>query len=204
MIVLSCNNLNKSFGIDSILENVNFTVNEYDKIGIIGVNGTGKTTLFKIISGIYGYDSGDIYTSKDCEIGYLEQNTNFHSENTILEEVLDPSIQSLNWLESTGKPYVMARIINIRKTVRLLGFQGEGRKILKITDPVLEENNGCFILTYGHGNVKLDKVKEEQLMEDIEFDLTIGELTAHIFGYKIIEGLPLVCKKDSFFINDYL
>ena len=51
MIVLSCNNLNKSFGIDSILENVNFTVNEYDKIGIIGVNGTGKTTLFKIISG---------------------------------------------------------------------------------------------------------------------------------------------------------
>ena len=81
MIVLSCNNLNKSFGIDSILENVNFTVNEYDKIGIIGVNGTGKTTLFKIISGIYGYDSGDIYTSKDCEIGYLEQN--------ILEEVLE-------------------------------------------------------------------------------------------------------------------
>ena len=89
MIVLSCNNLNKSFGIDSILENVTFTVNEYDKIGIIGVNGTGKTTLFKIISGIYGYDSGDIYTSKDCEIGYLEQNTNFHSENTILEEVLE-------------------------------------------------------------------------------------------------------------------
>ena len=89
MIVLSCNNINKSFGIDSILENVNFTVNEYDKIGIIGVNGTGKTTLFKIISGIYGYDSGDIYTSKDCEIGYLEQNTNFHSENTILEEVLE-------------------------------------------------------------------------------------------------------------------
>ena len=89
MIVLSCNNLNKSFGIDSILENVNFTVNEYDKIGIIGVNGTGKTTLFKIISGIYGYDSGDIYTSKDCEIGYLEQNTNFHPENTILEEVLE-------------------------------------------------------------------------------------------------------------------
>ncbi len=89
MIVLSCNNLNKSFGIDSILENVSFTVNEGDKVGIIGINGTGKTTLFKIISGIHGYDSGDIYTSKDCEIGYLEQNTNFHSNNTILDEVLE-------------------------------------------------------------------------------------------------------------------
>ena len=89
MIVLSCNNLNKSFGIDKILENVSFTVNEGDKVGIIGVNGTGKTTLFKILSGIYGYDSGDIYLGKGVEIGYLEQNTNFHSEGTIFEEVLE-------------------------------------------------------------------------------------------------------------------
>ena len=89
MIVLSCNNLNKSFGIDTILENVSFTVNECDKVGIIGVNGTGKTTLFKILSGIYGYDSGDIYLGKGVEIGYLEQNTNFHSEGTIFEEVLE-------------------------------------------------------------------------------------------------------------------
>lgn len=89
MIILSCNNLNKSFGVESILENISFTVNEGDKIGVIGVNGTGKTTLFKIISGLTDYDSGDIYTSKDCEIGYLEQNTNFYSNNTIFTEVLE-------------------------------------------------------------------------------------------------------------------
>ena len=52
MIILSCNNLTKSFGVESILENISFTVNEGDKIGVIGVYGTGKTTLFKIISGI--------------------------------------------------------------------------------------------------------------------------------------------------------
>lgn len=101
MIVLSCNNLYKSFGIDSILENICFTVNEGDKIGIIGINGTGKTTLMKIISGEYGYDGGDIYTSKDCEIGYLQQNTNFLSNNTILEEVLEvfkPLIDMENYL----------------------------------------------------------------------------------------------------------
>lgn len=89
MIVLSCNNLNKSFGIDTVLENISFTVNEGDKVGIIGVNGTGKTTLFKVLSGIYGYDSGDIYLGKGVEIGYLEQNTNFQSEKTIYEEVLE-------------------------------------------------------------------------------------------------------------------
>lgn len=89
MIILSCNNLNKSFGVESILENISFTVNEGDKIGVIGVNGTGKTTLFKIIAGLSDYDGGDIYTSKDCEIGYLEQNTNFYSDNTIFTEVLE-------------------------------------------------------------------------------------------------------------------
>ena len=101
MIVLSCNNLYKSFGIDSILEDICFTVNEGDKIGVIGVNGTGKTTLMKILTGEYGYDQGDIYTSKDCEIGYLQQNTNFHSNNSILEEVLEvfkPLIDMENYL----------------------------------------------------------------------------------------------------------
>lgn len=88
MIILSCNNINKSFGVESILEDISFSVNEGDKIGIVGVNGTGKTTLFKIITGIYGYDSGDIYTAKNCRLGYLEQNTNLYSEHTVYEEVL--------------------------------------------------------------------------------------------------------------------
>ncbi|MFR3072363.1 MAG: ATP-binding cassette domain-containing protein [Paeniclostridium sp.] len=88
MIVLSCNNLNKSFGIDTILENISFTVNEGDKVGIVGVNGTGKRLYLRLFQ-VNTDDSGDIYTSKDCEVGYLEQNTNFYSENTILEEVLE-------------------------------------------------------------------------------------------------------------------
>ena len=88
MIVLSCNNINKSFGIDTILENISFTINDGDKVGLVGINGTGKTTLFKILSGIHNYDSGEIYLSKSTEIGYLEQNTNFQSSNNILDEVL--------------------------------------------------------------------------------------------------------------------
>ena len=48
MIMLSCNNVSKSFGVETILEDISFSVNEGDKIGIVGVNGTGKTTLFKV------------------------------------------------------------------------------------------------------------------------------------------------------------
>ena len=88
MIMLSCNNVTKSFGVETILEDISFSINEGDKVGIVGVNGTGKTTLFKILTGIYGYDSGEIFTSKDCRIGYLEQNTNFHSDKTIYEEMI--------------------------------------------------------------------------------------------------------------------
>ncbi|KXZ39086.1 ATP-binding cassette, subfamily F, member 3 [Alkalithermobacter thermoalcaliphilus JW-YL-7 = DSM 7308] len=88
MIILSCNNINKSFGIDTILENVSFAVNEGDTVGLVGVNGTGKTTLFNIISGKYGYDSGDIYISKNTTIGYLYQNPDFDSNKTVLDEVL--------------------------------------------------------------------------------------------------------------------
>lgn len=89
MIMLSCNKLTKSFGVETVLEDISFSVRESDKVGIVGINGTGKTTLFKIINGIYGYDEGDIFTSKDCKIGYLEQNTNFVSEKTVYEETIE-------------------------------------------------------------------------------------------------------------------
>ncbi len=88
MIILSVNNLNKSFGVESILQDINFSINEGEKIGVIGLNGSGKTTLFKILSGMESYDSGNIFTAKNTKIGYLEQNTNFHSDKTIYDEVL--------------------------------------------------------------------------------------------------------------------
>ena len=88
MIMLSCNNVSKSFGVETILEDISFSVNEGDKIGIVGVNGTGKTTLFKVITGIFPHDKGDIFTTKNCRLGYLEQNTNFYSEKTIYDEVV--------------------------------------------------------------------------------------------------------------------
>ena len=74
MIALSTQDISLSFGTDVILKDISFAVNDGDKVGIIGVNGAGKTSLFKIISGIYQADSGAVYTQKGHTIGMLEQN----------------------------------------------------------------------------------------------------------------------------------
>ena len=89
MPVLSCSNITKSYIVDTILENISFTVETGDKIGVIGPNGSGKTTLFNILSGNITKDSGEIYIQRDLVIGYLKQHVNISSENTIYEECLD-------------------------------------------------------------------------------------------------------------------
>lgn len=88
MIILSANNISKSFGIDIILENVSFHINQGDKIGIVGANGVGKTTLLNILSGTLPFDSGDFFVSANTKIGYLRQSDVFESENTVYEEML--------------------------------------------------------------------------------------------------------------------
>ena len=87
MIILSAKDICKSYGVDVILENISFHINEGDRVGIVGPNGAGKSTLLKILTGEMSYDSGDFFVSGDTTIGYLRQVDNFHSEKTVLEEV---------------------------------------------------------------------------------------------------------------------
>ena len=83
-------------------------------------------------------------------------------------------------------------------------FKNENEIVLKISDPVIEENNGYFVMSEHHGSVKLEKKTKDSIAKEPDFDIGIGEFTAHVFGYKPISGLPKVCRKDSFFINDYV
>ena len=74
MIALSVNDISLSFGNEEILGKISFSVNDSDRVGIIGVNGAGKTSLFKIITGKYTPDSGAVYIQKGHSLGLLEQN----------------------------------------------------------------------------------------------------------------------------------
>lgn len=81
MTSISINNLSLHFGTTAILENVSFSLEENDKLGIIGVNGSGKTSLFKLICGEYEADCGEVYISKGKSIGILTQYGAFDSED---------------------------------------------------------------------------------------------------------------------------
>lgn len=87
-MLLACQNIDKSFLDDHILNQVSFHLNEYDKAALIGLNGSGKTTLIRIIMGELPADGGTITFSKDKTIGYLPQNALLDSEHSIYDELL--------------------------------------------------------------------------------------------------------------------
>lgn len=86
-MVISCNNICKSFGTTEILKDVSFHVNDREKAAIVGINGAGKTTLLKIIIGELAADEGSVILSKGSTMGYLSQQQDLRSEHTIYEEM---------------------------------------------------------------------------------------------------------------------
>ena len=85
---LTAENLCKAYGEKVLFDNISFTINDGDRIGLIGINGTGKSTLLKIIASIDVQDSGEIYTSKDYQVAYLSQQQVVNEEATVLKQVL--------------------------------------------------------------------------------------------------------------------
>lgn len=86
-MILSCQNLSKSFGSDDIIKNVSFQINEGDKVAIVGNNGAGKSTLLKMITGELDTDAGTVVFAKDTTIGYLAQYQNMEGNETVYQTV---------------------------------------------------------------------------------------------------------------------
>lgn len=98
-MILSIGSLSHGFGDNTLFNKISFSVEQGDKIGLIGANGAGKTTLFKIITGELLQDSGTVAKSKDIKVGYLEQHVCEAGTKTTLEEVLTV-FKDLKLLES--------------------------------------------------------------------------------------------------------
>lgn len=88
MNILTIDNITKAYGERKIFENASFYLAEDEKVGIIGINGTGKSTLLKIIAGLEEPDEGTVIKANHCVIRFLPQNPGFEPEETVLEAVL--------------------------------------------------------------------------------------------------------------------
>lgn len=96
MHYLSAENITKSFGVTPLFQNISFNINEGDKIAIIARNGTGKSTLLKIIAGKETLDDGKIWIHKDVSVALFEQNPDFEENKSVLENIFHishPTIQ---------------------------------------------------------------------------------------------------------------
>ena len=86
--LLQVENLTKSFGVNSLFDNINFTINEGDKVGLIAKNGTGKSTLLSIIAGDDTPDDGKLIFKNDVTIGYLKQLPQFEPHLSVMDTCL--------------------------------------------------------------------------------------------------------------------
>lgn len=106
MALLSLQNVGMEFSERTLFDSISFEVGERDKIGFIGANGVGKTTLFKIICGELEPTSGGVVTARDAKVGYMEQHACKHPENTVYNELLSvfaPLMAIENELESVNR-----------------------------------------------------------------------------------------------------
>ena len=86
MVIISGKDLSKAYGTDIIFEDVCFGVEKGDRIGVVGANGTGKSTLLSIIAGETEPTSGEVYIRSDQRVAYLKQQNHFEGNGTVIEE----------------------------------------------------------------------------------------------------------------------
>lgn len=127
MIVLSTKEIHKSYGIDVILDNITFSINEGEKVALIGANGAGKSTLFKILTNQLEHDSGELFIEKNKILGYLSQHLSLESTNTIFDEMLS----------------VFSELLHIEEKLNLLQ-----NKMDEPYDPSKEEYHNKLIKDY--------------------------------------------------------
>jgi len=136
--MISLRNLSKNYGKKTLFNNISLMINSGEKIGLIGPNGAGKTTLFSLILGESEPSGGEVQVNKNTRIGYLPQEASFHSEHTVLAELIegDRTVMALvkekSVLEETNKAD-SARYGEVLHELETLGYfelEHKAKKIL--------------------------------------------------------------------------
>lgn len=227
MIVLSCKNISKSYGINTILKDITFSINEGDKVGIIGSNGEGKTTLFKILSKEITQDDGEIFIDRNKSLGYLAQHLALESTNTIYDEMLLVFEDLINLEKKIldleikmNEPYDENNAAYHEKIIKDYGtaqdlyqnrggytYKGEISRVIKGLGFVEEDFNKLILTLSGGQKTRVALCKLLLLNPDI---LLLDEPTNHLDldaiewleeYLKTYKGTVIVISHDRFFLD---
>ncbi|MBP3617608.1 MAG: ABC-F family ATP-binding cassette domain-containing protein [Lachnospiraceae bacterium] len=116
MNLITIEHVSKSYTERMLFEDVSLGINEGDRIGIIGINGTGKSTFLKLLAGVEEPDVGIIIKGKEVRISYLSQNPVFTDEKTLLENIVDGLVHPEEYRDIPGEATAMLRKLGIWDT----------------------------------------------------------------------------------------
>lgn len=140
MNLINIENITKYYTDTPLFENASFTVDEMEKVGIIGINGTGKTTLLKMLIGVETPDKGSITRANHLVIRYLPQNPDFQKDTIVLEAVMEGNRTSENeWsLESDAK-MMLQRFGIVEYEQKVDTLSGGQRKRIALANTLLSK-----------------------------------------------------------------
>lgn len=184
MIEIGVSNLTKAFGVDKIFENVTFDIKTKDRIGLIGRNGVGKTTLMKIIAGLEDFQVGQVNKRKGLLIGYLEQIPSYDEKSTVLD-VLNEAFKEINDMKVELKQLELA-------------FESSHGEKLQASINRYSTLHDAYEIAGGYNiNEKLNKILNgleiSEAMQERKFNLLSGgEKTRVILGKILLEEPELL------------
>lgn len=159
MVLITCENLKKSYTEKPLIDGLSITINDTDKIGLVGVNGTGKSTLLKIIAGVVEHEAGNIIRSRELKTAYLPQDPEYDGDLTVME-------QAMEYLHQSGSD---AEEHRCRAMLNKLGFDSYEQKMRELSGGQRKRVAMAAVLTQESNLLILDEPTNHMDSDIIEW-----------------------------------
>lgn len=182
MVLLTCENLKKSYTEKTLITDVSMSIHDEDKIGFVGVNGTGKSTLLKMVAGVLEPEGGQIIRNRELKIGYLAQNPPYDENLTVME-------QAMKYLAEAGSS---AEDYRCRAMLNKLGFESYDQKMSTLSGGQRKRVAMAAVLTQDTNLLILDEPTNHMDNDVIEW------LEDFLKSYK---GAIFMITHDRYFLD---
>ena len=194
-MLLSAEHLSINFGSRQLLEDVNFYLNEGDKIGVIGINGTGKSTFLKVLAGRLEADAGTISRNPNVQVSLLEQNPPMEDDATVLEQVFlhfPKEFRELNEYEAKS----MLNRLGLPDYEQKVGtLSGGQRKRVALAAALIHPAD---VLILDEPTVGLDVIARDEVLNMLREYMEENESSSILISSHISSDLESLC--DDFYM----